>query len=143
MHYNYKIFTDGGSRGNPGPSGAGGVIVDPQGNTVAEVSEFLGIQTNNYSEYQALRLTLIKAIELGIVDIDVFMDSKLIVEQLEGRWKIRNENLKVIYLEIKELLKSFEKVTFKHMPMLWPIGPWILINIFHFFFIFFQFTHFF
>ena len=115
MNYNHKIFTDGGSRGNPGPSGAGGVIVDPQGNTVAEVSEFLGIQTNNYSEYQALRLTLIKAIELGIVDVDVFMDSKLIVEQLEGRWKIKNENLKVIYLQIKELLKSFEKVTFKHI----------------------------
>ena len=115
MNYNHKIFTDGGSRGNPGPSGAGGVIVDPQGNTVAEVSEFLGIQTNNYSEYQALRLTLIKAIELNIVDIDVFMDSKLIVEQLEGRWKIKNENLKVIYLQIKELLKSFEKVTFKHI----------------------------
>lgn len=111
----FKIYTDGGSRGNPGPSGAGGVIIDPTGKILSEISEFLGERTNNYAEYKALHLTLLRAKSLDILSVDVFMDSKLIVEQLNGNYQVKNESLKVIYLQIKELLNSFEKVTFTHV----------------------------
>ena len=109
----YKIYTDGGSRGNPGPSGAGGVIQDPSGETVAEISEFLGHQTNNYAEYMGLLLTLQRAKELKITSVDVFMDSKLIVEQMNGNYQVKNEALKIIYNQIKQI--HFEKITFTHI----------------------------
>jgi ribonuclease HI len=115
MLNNYRIYTDGGSRGNPGPSGAGGVIIDPNGEIISESSEYLGYQTNNYAEYMALLLTLKRAKMLGIRSVDVFMDSKLIVEQMNGNYKVKNEALKVINSEILELLKSFEKITFTHV----------------------------
>jgi ribonuclease HI len=115
MENNYRIYTDGGSRGNPGPSGAGGVIIDSNGEIISESSEYLGHQTNNYAEYMGLLLTLKRAKLLGIKKISVFMDSKLIVEQMNGNYKVKNEALKVIHLEIVELLKSFEKVTFTHV----------------------------
>ena len=111
----FKIYTDGASRGNPGPSGAGGVISGLGGQVVAEVTSFLGIQTNNVAEYQALRITLERAIELGIKSVEVFMDSKLIVEQLNGRWEIKAPALKVIYLQIKQLLPKFDCISFTHI----------------------------
>ena len=111
----FKIYTDGASRGNPGQSGAGGVILNTGGQVVAEVTSFLGIQTNNVAEYQALRITLERAIELGIKSVEVFMDSKLIVEQLNGRWQIKAPALKVIYLQIKQLLPKFDYVSFTHI----------------------------
>ena len=112
---NFKIYTDGASRGNPGPASAGGIIISPSGGTVYELSIPLGIQTNNYAEYMALLLTLQKAKILGIKKVDVFMDSKLVVEQVQGNWKINNECLKVINNEIQELKSHFEIITFKHI----------------------------
>jgi ribonuclease HI len=111
----FTIFTDGGSRGNPGPSGAGGVIIDTSGETIAEISEFLGHQTNNYAEYMALLLTIKQSLTLNIKDVNVFMDSKLIVEQINGNYKVKNESLKIIYLQIKELLNHFNNITFTHV----------------------------
>ena len=110
----YKIYTDGASKGNPGVSGAGGVIY-LNNVIIAEIKSYLGITTNNIAEYQALRLTLERAIELNIKNAEVFMDSKLVVEQINGNWKIKNENLKVIHNQIKELLLSFDSITFKHI----------------------------
>ena len=112
---NYKIFTDGGSRGNPGISGAGGVIKHPDGEVIAEVSRFLGIQTNNYAEYKGLYLTLCEAIKLGVKSVDVFLDSKLIVEQLNGKWKVKSENLIPLYNETVALVPQFDKITFTHI----------------------------
>jgi ribonuclease HI len=112
---NYRIYTDGASRGNPGLSGAGGIIYSPEGEIVGKVSEFLGTTTNNVAEYQALRLTLERATKLGIKNADIFMDSKLIVEQMNGKWKIKNENLKGIHLQIKELVVLFDNISFKHI----------------------------
>lgn len=108
---NYKIFTDGASRGNPGPSCAGGVIylLDE---VIYELSVPLGITTNNIAEYTALKLTLEKAIELHIDSADVFMDSKLVVEQMNKRWKIKNERLKELNQEIQNLLPNFTHITF-------------------------------
>jgi ribonuclease HI len=114
---NYVIYTDGGSRGNPGPSGAGGYIMDSNKVVIATISEFLGIQTNNYAEYKALELTLSKAIELCInkYPVQVFMDSKLVVEQLNGHWKVKNENLMKLYLVIKELIALFPNIKIDHI----------------------------
>uniref|UniRef100_A0A6C0IA52 RNase H type-1 domain-containing protein n=1 Tax=viral metagenome TaxID=1070528 RepID=A0A6C0IA52_9ZZZZ len=114
----YTIYTDGGSRGNPGPSGIGGVIRNDSGEVICEISEYLGIQTNNYAEYTSLYTALLKAIDLELcnAEINIFMDSKLVVEQVNERWKVKNENLKEVYLKIKELLKQFENVSIDHIP---------------------------
>lgn len=109
MENTFKIFTDGGSRGNPGPSGAGGVIMKNDV-IIAEISEFLNFQTNNYAEYTALLLTLKRAVELGIKNVEVFMDSKLIVEQMNGNYKVKNANLKIKFDEIK--LLKFDNITY-------------------------------
>ena len=111
----YKIYTDGASKGNPGPASAGGVIYYLD-EIVSEISTPLGIATNNVAEYIALKITLERAIELGIRKAEVFMDSKLVVEQIKGNWKIKNENLKVIHDEIKVLLPLFEFISFTHIP---------------------------
>ena len=99
MEY-YSIYTDGASRGNPGKSGVGGVIISPSGLVVREISEYIGLQTNNYAEYYALELSLKEAITLKIRKIKIFSDSKLVVEQLNGRWKINNQNLLIIHSRI-------------------------------------------
>ena len=111
----YSIYTDGGSRGNPGPSGAGGIIINQEGFVIEEISEYLGRQTNNYAEYMALLLTLQRAVKLNIKSVKIFMDSELIVKQMKGEYKVKNESLKVINLQIVELLKLFENVTFTHV----------------------------
>ena len=110
----FKVYTDGGSRGNPGPAAAG-VIFSPEHKQLVEVSEFLGTQTNNYAEYYSLIITLKKCIELKILDVEVFMDSKLVVEQMNGTWKVKNEKLQVLYKYSKELVTHFKSITFTHL----------------------------
>jgi ribonuclease HI len=110
-----KLYTDGASRGNPGPSGAGGVIFSTDGTVLEEISEYLGIATNNVAEYQALRLTLERASQLDLKSVEVFMDSKLVVEQVTGRWKINNENLKLINNQIQAILPHFKEISFNHI----------------------------
>jgi ribonuclease HI len=112
----FKIYTDGASRGNPGLASAGGVIYSQTDEIIAEISKPLGIQTNNVAEYLALKLTLERALELGINNAEVFMDSKLVVEQIQGRWKIKNERLREINDEIKLILTQFQNISFKHIP---------------------------
>jgi len=112
----FKIYTDGASRGNPGPAAAGGVIYSQTDEIIAEISKPLGIQTNNVAEYLALKLTLERALELGINNVEIFMDSKLVVEQIQGRWKIKNERLREINDEIKLILTQFQIISFKHIP---------------------------
>lgn len=112
----YKIWTDGGSRGNPGPCGAGGVIKDPKGVIIAEVSEYLGVQTNNYAEYKALGLTVNRAIELKIKNVIVYLDSKLVVEQMKGKWKVKNENIIPLHKEISIIISYFNSIEFIHIP---------------------------
>jgi len=113
----YFIYTDGGSRGNPGHSGAGGFIINSNKEILGSISEYLGIQTNNYAEYKSLYLALVKALQLGIhrSKIEVYMDSKLVIEQINERWKVKNENLFKIYTEIKELLLAFTNIKFSHI----------------------------
>ncbi len=111
-----KLFTDGGSRGNPGPSASGFVILDKSDNVIFSQGIYLGIMTNNQAEYLALKYGLGKLDDMGIHEVSVYMDSLLIVNQMNGKFKIKNQDLLVIFTDIKNILKSFKKVTFAHVP---------------------------
>lgn len=111
-----KLFTDGGSRGNPGPSASGFVVYDLSDNLIIEGGEYLGITTNNQAEYQAVRHGLLKCQELRARSVRVFMDSLLVANQLNGIYKIKNRELWPIHEEIKNISQSFEKISYTHVP---------------------------
>lgn len=111
-----KLYTDGGSRGNPGPSASGYVILDMDDNLLIEQGDYLGITTNNQAEYQALKFGLERAHKLGVQFIDVYMDSMLVVNQMEGIFKIKNRDLWPIHAAIVKLAKTFKKITYTHVP---------------------------
>lgn len=108
-------YSDGGARGNPGPAGAGGVVQTPEEEVLAEVSEYLGETTNNIAEYKALILTLQKASRFASKSLEVRADSELMVKQLRGEYKVKNEGLKPLYLQVKDLLSHYKNVTVKHV----------------------------
>lgn len=109
------IYSDGGSRGNPGPSAAGYIIKGADDKLAHEGGVYLGITTNNQAEYHGVRLGLEKARELGAKSVDFYVDSMLVVNQLNGQYVIRNRELWPIHERIKELIGQFEKVTFRHV----------------------------
>lgn len=109
------IFSDGGSRGNPGPSACGYVIVNRRQEVIHEGGEYLGITTNNQAEYHGVRLGLEQAIILGYKRVDFKIDSMLVVNQMNGIYKIKNRELWPINERIHELMKQFDKVTFSHV----------------------------
>src|SRR3989344_988243 len=109
------IYSDGGSRGNPGPSAAGYVIIDASQEVVSQGGEYLGVTTNNQAEYHGLRLGLEKAIELGYKNIDFRLDSMLVVNQMKGIYKIKNRELWPTHERIRILLMEFDKVSFSHV----------------------------
>lgn len=109
------VFTDGGSRGNPGPSASGFVIKDTQDKVLVEGGKYLGITTNNQAEYQAVKLALEKAIELGAEYVQFKLDSQLVVNQLNGAYQIRNRDLWPIHMAIKELISQTKETTFSHV----------------------------
>jgi probable phosphoglycerate mutase len=104
-------YVDGGARGNPGPAGYGVLLQDLSGKTVAELSRYLGRQTNNYAEYSGLIAALEYALEHGYGSLRVISDSELMVRQMKGIYKVRNANLLPLYEKARALsrkLKSFE-----------------------------------
>jgi ribonuclease HI len=111
-----KLYADGGSRGNPGPSATGFAITDVDGNIVVKKGTYLGVTTNNQAEYRALLYVLEEARRLGVREANVFMDSMLVVNQMKGIFKVRNRDLWPVHDSIKELLPNFSKVTFTHIP---------------------------
>ncbi|HEX5456593.1 MAG TPA: reverse transcriptase-like protein [Candidatus Saccharimonadales bacterium] len=111
-----KLFTDGGSRGNPGPAATGVVILDMEDNVVKKSSNYLGETTNNQAEYQALLEGLRLAESLGVRRLSVYMDSELIVKQINGFYKIKNADLKPHYDKVQDLAGKFKEVTFTHVP---------------------------
>src|SRR5438445_7361119 len=88
-----KVFCDGGSRGNPGPSASGFVITDEEDNVLVDQGVYLGVTTNNQAEYTALKLALEECSRLGVREIEVYMDSLLVVNQLKGIFKVKNRDL--------------------------------------------------
>lgn len=111
-----KIFADGGSRGNPGPSASGYVIFDGEDNLIVEKGVYLGITTNNQAEYTALKLAVENAVSLGAREVEVYMDSLLVINQLKGIFKVKNRDLWPLNQSIKDTCKKFRKVTFQHVP---------------------------
>lgn len=111
-----KLYSDGGSRGNPGPSAGAFLICKMDDNVVEKSGFYIGITTNNQAEYRALLKGLHRSAELGIRRLNVFMDSELIAKQLNGQYKIKNEDLQPLYRQIKEIAAGFEKISFTHVP---------------------------
>lgn len=111
-----KLFGDGGSRGNPGPSASGFVLYDEHDNLLADKGVYLGVTTNNQAEYTALKLGLEEAHKLGALEVEVHMDSLLVVNQMKGIFKIKNRELWPLHDAIQQLLPQFKKVTFTHIP---------------------------
>lgn len=109
------IFTDGGARGNPGPAATGVVIKNIKGETVAAFGEYLGEQTNNYAEYSAFISALKKAEKLGAEEVECFMDSKLVCEQVNGHWKVREPALQKLFVVAWNQTRKFKKITIKHI----------------------------
>jgi ribonuclease HI len=111
-----RLYTDGAARGNPGPAGAGAVIVSPGGHVVAKIGKFLGESTNNVAEYTGLILGLKRARAMGIKELDVFSDSELLVKQLAGDYAVKADHLKPLYDEAQALLRGFPDVHVAHIP---------------------------
>ena len=111
-----KMYTDGGSRGNPGPSASGFAIMDMDGHIVVKKGVYLGITTNNQAEYQALKLGLEEAKKLGAREVHVYMDSLLVVNQMLGIFKVKNRDLWPIHAAIKDNVATFKHVSFTHVP---------------------------
>ena len=109
------LFGDGGSRGNPGIAGCGGVIFDKDKKEIIRFKKFLGHQTNNYAEYMSLILGLEESLKLQITDLEVFMDSKLVIEQMNGNWKIKHPQIKILWEKAKNLCENFNTVKFTHI----------------------------
>jgi ribonuclease H / adenosylcobalamin/alpha-ribazole phosphatase len=110
------VWTDGGARGNPGSAGYGVVVTDRDGTVLAELSEGIGWATNNVAEYQGVLAGLQQARLLGARKVLVRADSLLVVNQQLGRWKVRNEGLRPLAEEVRRLARSFERVTWQHVP---------------------------
>lgn len=116
----FTIHGDGGSRGNPGPSGAGATVHDAKGELVATVSKFLGVRTNNFAEYEAVILafeTLSEILkgETSSVNVEVKMDSELVVKQMKKIYKVKHPILKEQNARLTKAMGPFGKVTFTHV----------------------------
>ncbi|MEA3548641.1 MAG: ribonuclease HI family protein [Thermodesulfobacteriota bacterium] len=111
-----SIYTDGASRGNPGEAGAGFVIFNEENDEIATGSKYLGQCTNNVAEYQALILGLKEAGKIGNRQISIFLDSQLIVRQIQGKYKVKNVGLKPLFAEVRRLLDQFDSFQVSHVP---------------------------
>ena len=105
---------DGGARGNPGPSGFGAVVTDASGAVLAELSEFLGIQTNNFAEYSGLLAVLEYAVTNGHRWVRVVSDSELMVKQIQGKYQVKSPGLKPLYEQAKKKIAQLEKFEISH-----------------------------
>lgn len=113
------IYSDGGSRGNPGPSAIGAVVFDPSTDPprrLAEVSECIGITTNNVAEYRALIAGLEAAAEFSPRRVRVRADSKLVIEQVKGTWKTKQPHLRPFLEQARTLLARFDETDLRHVP---------------------------
>ena len=109
-------FCDGGARGNPGPAGIGVTMRTPSKKVVAEISEAIGHATNNVAEYTAVKRALERARELGAIEVEIVTDSKLLVEQLNGRYRVKNPTLQRLHAEVRAAARHFVSVTYRHVP---------------------------
>jgi ribonuclease HI len=111
-----RLSTDGGSRGNPGPAAYGYVLESEDGHVLAAEGEAIGVATNNVAEYRGLIAGLDEAARLGATEVEVLMDSKLVVEQMSGRWKVKHPDLVALHQEAKALALRFERIGYAWIP---------------------------
>lgn len=111
-----KVYADGGSRGNPGPSASGFAVLAMDDEIIVKKGIYLGITTNNQAEYQALRSALLEAQRMGVRKVHAYMDSLLVVNQMLGIFKVKNRDLWPIHDSIKQLAATFEHVSYTHVP---------------------------
>jgi len=110
-----SLYADGASRGNPGPSGAGAILLDERGRRLAELNRFLGAATNNEAEYQGLIVGLKAAEDFGITRLRIFLDSELVVKQLRGEYRVRNPRLQVLFKEVASRLQRLTSYAIMHV----------------------------
>jgi ribonuclease HI len=109
------LFTDGAARGNPGPAGIGAVLKRNDGDTISEISDYIGETTNNVAEYRALIAGVDRAFACGVRELEVRADSELLIKQLQGQYQVRNAKLKPLYHRALELLARFSRVRLVHV----------------------------
>lgn len=109
------IHSDGGARGNPGPAGIGVVLNDEEGGVIAEISRYLGETTNNQAEYKALLAGLEKAKDLEAEEVACYLDSELVVKQLNHEYKVKSADLAPLFLKVHNLSLSFKKISYTHV----------------------------
>ena len=107
-----RLFTDGGARGNPGPAAYGFVLEAEDGTVLAAHGERIGVATNNVAEYRALIAGLDKAVELEVGEVEVVSDSELLVKQMRGEYRVKNEALRELSVEAARLARAVGKVTY-------------------------------
>ncbi len=110
------VFTDGAARGNPGPAGIGAVVTGRDGEVLARVAEGIGVATNNVAEYRAAIEGLRAAADLGATEVDLRADSRLLIEQLAGRFRVKNPTLQRLHAEARAVMSRFERVRMAHVP---------------------------
>lgn len=108
-----RLFTDGGARGNPGPAAYGYVLEDADGTVLDARGEAIGVATNNVAEYSGLVAGLTKAVELGVGELEVVSDSELMVRQMTGDYRVKNEGLKPLFQEASWLERKIRKVSYR------------------------------
>jgi ribonuclease HI len=107
-----RLSTDGGARGNPGPAAFGYVLETEDGTVLAAHGETIGVATNNVAEYSALVAGLQKAAELAVDELEVVSDSELLVNQMRGEWKVKNDVLRELWREASRLATRFDRITY-------------------------------
>jgi ribonuclease HI len=110
-----RLFTDGGARGNPGPAAYGFVLEAEDGTVLAAEGEAIGVATNNVAEYSGLVAGLRKALELHVPDVEVVSDSELLVKQMRGEYRVKNEALRALFVEASSLARGLQSVEYRHV----------------------------
>lgn len=112
----YRLHTDGGARGNPGPAGIGFLLKSPEGEVIDEVAKGIGWATNNVAEYKALIEGLQRAAAYGARELIVYLDSLLVVQQMKGKYKVKHKGLRPLHMIARELTRQFDVVRFEAVP---------------------------
>jgi ribonuclease HI len=110
-----RLFTDGGARGNPGPAAYGFVLETDDGTVLAAEGQAIGEATNNVAEYSGLVAGLRKALELHVPELEVVSDSELMVKQMRGEYRVRNDALRGLFVEASRLARSLQSVEYRHV----------------------------
>jgi ribonuclease HI len=109
------LFTDGGARGNPGPAGIGAVIMNQDKKVIKTIKKYIGEATNNQAEYEAIKAGLTEALKMHPHEIECFLDSELVVQQLNGKYKVKDKELQQLCGQVQDMI-FMKFVTFRHIP---------------------------